>query len=1002
MPTPYLRAFGNPALQVSATDPTVAMEAGKPLALLAYLALGGADAGRDQLVDLLWAHVERERGRQSLRQALWQLRRRLGQGSVVQVGDRLRLARPVESDVAAFLRAVTEQRASDAVHAYGGSFFQPFATPGALEFEHWADAMRVRLESAYARLSEKAATEALESGKVDSAIAVARRLRDTTPDRQGAWRLLIDTLRVAGRAPAALLEAEALESRLDQENESPDEATKRLLVELRQVRAASGEAHQGGAHWEPTELVGRESQFAALLAAWSATTRGRPQFVHVSGEPGLGKTRLLGELGLRLAATGAVLVAARPDERDTPYALVTDVANALAERPGARGVSRQSAASLVALDPRLASIYAVPPDPSDNHEGERRRLLALGDLMDAVADDRPAPLLLDDMHWADPTSSRVLLGAMRRVNGPILVVTTARPGTTPPLADERATLLQLDPLDAGAVTALLTGFGTFESDELADEVSAGLHAASGGSPLRALEALREATSRGVMRFHAGAWVVPETGALLQLWSQMRDPVGRLRRLPDPDNSLLLALALWARGASTAELETLTELDRPTVENSCRRLERGGLVVQRQGQWSPQHHTVVELALEVALPADLAVMHRRVAHVTAPIARDLRARRDVVRHLWHAAEVGELRRWVGSWVRESRRQGDRRAVAVIVDELCAPEVPLDLRRNLIGGLPWLVRHPLPRRSGTAAAALVLLAAGVAMQRWATTPVALAVTTSPISPAPATPAPVVELRDRLARRVSGASGEVVLRGIGGTVVNGDSVARLEDGAATFSAVTLTRSDGASASADLVYQGRPMGRLDIPVLPEREMHQLRWLRLRVNGQAFDPVVDTLQVAVGEHLNLEVAFTYNELCTCAALLTVVRAWERDRSTGWMVLTTAAAPRIGGVVTQSFSVAAPATTGTTYLLFALGRETSGDYIASQTNWKLGRPAWNDGMDLADLTEGDIAAVRQDGSLTRHWLWSAREMEVFSAAERSATHEESTRIGAAVLVLSTH
>lgn len=1001
MPSPYLRALGHPVLQSSVTDPTVAMEAGKPLALLAYLLLSGADVGRDHLVDLLWAHVDVERGRQSLRQALWQIRRRLGQGSVAQVGDRLRLAMPLESDVAAFLKAVTEQRAADAVQLYSGPFFQPFATPGALEFEHWADAMRVRLEAAYARLSEKAATEALEAGKVDSAIAVARRLRDATPERQGAWRLLIDTLRIAGRTPAAFLEADAFEARLDQEGEPAEEATKRLLVELRQTPAAPGDATGGRPAWEPTELVGREAQFAALLAAWGSTVRGRPQFVHVVGEPGLGKTRLLRELRLRLAATGAILVGARPEERDTPYALATDAASALAERPGARGVSRQSAASLVALDPRLASIYAVPPDPSDNHEGERRRLLALGDLMDAVADDRPAAILLDDMHWADPTSSRVLLGAMRRLKGPMLVVTTARPGGMPPVADERAMVLTLDSLDAGAITALLAGFGTFERDELSDEVSAGLHAASGGSPLRVLEALREATARGVMKLHAGAWVVSDTGALLQLWAQMRDPVSRLRRLPDPDNNVLLALSLWAREASIAELETLTELDRPTVEHSCRRLERGGLVVEAQGRWRPLHHTVAELALTVAQPAELVAMHRRVAQVAAPVARETRARREVVRHVWHAGELAELQRWVGSWVREVRVHGDRRAVSLLVDELCAPEVPAEPRQGLIHALPWIVRHPMPRWIGLAAAALVLAVTGVAVQHWAATPVALAVTTSPIAPAPATPAPVVELRDRLARKVPGASGEVVLRGVGGTVVRGDSMARLEDGAATFNAVSLIREDGTSASAEIVYQGRPMGRLDIPTLPEYEMHQLRWLRLRVNGQDLDPAADTVRATAGEPLNLEVAFTYNELCTCAALLTVVRTWEPDRARGWMALSTAAAPRIGGVLAQSFSVTAPATAGTSYLLFVLGRETSGEFVASQTNWKVGKPAWNDGLDLADVTVGDIATVRRDGSLLRQWLGSAREMEVFQAEERSATQDVPNRVGAAVLVLVT-
>lgn len=978
------------------------MEAGKPLALLTYLALGSTEASRDHLVDLLWANVPVERGRQSLRQALWQLRRRLGQGAVIQSGDRLRLAEPVASDVADFLEAVTEQRAADAERIYAGPFFQPFATPGALEFEHWANATGSRLQAAYVRLSERAAAEAVDEGNLDRAITIARRLRDATPDLQAGWRLLIDIMRIAGRLPAALLEADALEARLALEKHPMEESTARLFAEVRRM-PVTVDSPTGRSAWELTELVGREAEFAALLAAWQAATQRHPQVVEIRGEPGLGKTRLLRELRQRLAGAGVVLVGARPEERDTPYAFATDLASELAGRPGGRAISRQSAASLVALDPRLASIYAVDPDLSNDDEGERRRLLALGDLVEAVADERPVALLLDDVHWADPTSARVIVGALRRVNGPVLVVATARPGGASLGAEADATTcLVLEPLDAGAVTALLTGVGSFESDDVTDLVGGRLHLASAGSPLRALDALREATSLGMLHLSDGTWRAHDLQALFRLWDQMRDPAERLRRCPVPDRAVLLALALWARPASAHELGALTTLDRATLEESCRRLERGGLIAEGQGEWRPYHHTVAELAQAVAPPAEREAMHRRVATGAAPLASDARARRDVVRHLWHGGEVQELRHWVAAWLGNMRTQGDRRPAAILVDELCTPEVPNEERQAIVQGLPWLVRRPVPLRAVAMVAASLLVVLGLVGYRWVSVPVVIAVTTQPLAPSPATPAPVVELRDRLGRRVAGNSGALVLlRGLDGTVVRGDSSARLDNGSAAFNAVSLVTDSGKGASAEILVDGEPMGRLTVPERPEREMHRLRWLALKVNGVAVDPDVDTVRVAPGQVLNLDVAFTYDELCTCAALLTVVRTWERDHSRGWMVLSSAAAPRAGGVVGQSFSVKAAETDGMGYLLFVLGRETAGEFVASQTNWKLGKPRWNDGMDLADVTGADIAAARRDGSLSRRWVGSTSEHEVFQGVESSGVLEKTNWVGAAVMVVQT-
>lgn len=1002
MPSPHLRALGAPALLTSPTDPTVAMDLGKPLALLTYLTLSGVEASRDHLVDLLWAHVTPERGRQSLRQALWQIRSRLGSESVSQLGDRLRVAVPLSSDVFDFLKAVTERRGADAVQLYTAPFFQSFAAPGALEFEQWADTMRTRLHSGFLRLGEEGVLQALGAGKAEAAIAIATRLRDSAPDRQAGWRLLIETLRTAGKGPAALIEAESLEAKLAQEHDPVEETTSRLLAELRRSPSGGAERSELPSPWEMPELVGREAQFATLLGAWSTAGRGRPRFAHVVAEPGLGKTRLLQELRRRLIASGAslVLVGARPEERDTPYSLAADLASALADLPGGRGVSKQSAASLVALDPRLASRYAEPADPSQAEEGERRRLLAIGDLIDAVAHERPTAILLDDLHWADPTSARVIGGALRRVSGGVLVVTTARPGRTGMTRDERATVLALDPLGTAAISTLLAAFGDFEQEGEGQEIVTKLHAASGGSPLRVLEALREATNLGALGLHDGKWTVEDRLGLQRTWEVMRDPAERLRRLSDEDRAVLLGLAVWARPVTIAELETITGKSRGTVEEGCRRLERGGLAGEQQGEWAPTHHTVSELVQVVAPPEMLAATHRQVARMRFPAADDPRSRREVVRHHWHGGDDDAIREVVSGWVRSARIAGDLRPVLTIIEEVCPPEVPERTRNAVLRGLPWRVRHPLPGWTPVAATLGIVALAGIAGFTWLAMPAALVVTVVPIIPQPsATPAPVVELRDGLGRLIRTNNGVVIARGVDGTLIAGDSTAQLTEGRAQFDALSVSPAPRRGGTIDFLLDGKVMGRITLRYFAHDEFYRLRWIGLVAAGREADPRRDTVEMKAGATTEFAAHFSYDAVCACSVALAMTPTWGRDRSRGWQVLRSVGTPRVNGEVAQTFRVTAPRTPGLYHLIFAIGPEPAGAYLVSATNWKVGTPSWNDGHDLADLTQDQIDLARAIGSVQLPWLKSDDISEVHGPGATLGTHLSTSDLGVATLTI---
>ena len=204
---------------------------------------------------------------------------------------------------------------------------------------------------------------------------------------------------------------------------APEDETRRLYRELLQPagKAAGPErpARQGEA-----PLVGRDGSLAQLRVAFAAVCEGRPGLVLVEGEAGVGKTRLIAEFCAD--AVGRVLQGyAFENERTLPFAVWADAlrrAGAPADaallavlRPGWR-------AELARVFPEIAQSGEPPPAPND----PARLFAAFTELLRVIA-DRPTVLVLEDLHWADELSVRLLSFAARRLNDrPIVVVATVR------------------------------------------------------------------------------------------------------------------------------------------------------------------------------------------------------------------------------------------------------------------------------------------------------------------------------------------------------------------------------------------------------------------------------------------------------------------------------------------------------------------------------------------------------------------------------------------------
>ena len=201
-----IHVLGDPVLQ-GPHGPMAGRAAHKRrLAVLAILAVArGRPVGRERLLGLLWPEQTAESARHSLSEAIYVLRKELGDDALLPAGGDVALnGEVVGSDVARFEAALEAGDAEAAVRAYGGPFLDGFYVADAPEFERWVDGERDRLARAYAGALEALATAAEAEGSALRAVEWWRRLTAHDPFSSRAALRLVRALDAAGERPAAL------------------------------------------------------------------------------------------------------------------------------------------------------------------------------------------------------------------------------------------------------------------------------------------------------------------------------------------------------------------------------------------------------------------------------------------------------------------------------------------------------------------------------------------------------------------------------------------------------------------------------------------------------------------------------------------------------------------------------------------------------------------------------------------------------------------------------
>ena len=395
-------------------------------------------------------------------------------------------------------------------------------------------------------------------------------------------------------------------------------------------------------------FVGRRLELDAARLARRRAVSGDKQLLLVTGEPGIGKTRLTAEIAQECDAAGDLVLHGRWDEEPLcPYQAFREALGRYALRvpedlvradvgdlgPGA-GPHRARGAR--------ATTPSCPPDAPTPRATATEVFEAVNRWVRAVAQRRRLVLVLDDMHWADRPSLLLLEYLLRSTTPtPMLIVATYRQTDTnvtewfsESLAGIRRTTavenIALSGLSAAETRELLeAAIGRTLSDHEATGV-ANLQRHTGGNPFFLQEVVRDLREAGRS---LEAWSVANAEELF-LPERMRDVVRwRLRQLTDVCMRVLSAASALGEDFDIGTVGDAIECDEETLLAALDEARLAGVIVESSREFDT--HRFTHAVVRQALYHDLGVSRRTRLH--RQLGKSLEARYGVDAHR-HAAEL----------------------------------------------------------------------------------------------------------------------------------------------------------------------------------------------------------------------------------------------------------------------------------------------------------------------------------------------------------------------------
>lgn len=625
--------------------------------LIAYLVLHrDAPQLRQHLAFVFWPDSSETQARNNLRQLIHVLRHTLpSESDFLAIDTRTlqwRRDAPLRLDADEFTRALTiieqaeQQSDSSALLAAGERMLEMYQTdllPGC--YDEWITPERERLRERFVQALGRLVVFHEAQRNFAVAIPYARRMIRAAPLHEEAYRSLMRLLALTGDRAGELQVFQACATALQRElGIGPSQATKDLHERLQHlealpvadnppVAALSSAHHQPMAG--PPSLVGRAREWETLRQAWQAASTSSPSFVLITGEAGIGKSRLAEEMAHWASQQGATVATTRSYavEGRLSFAPVIEWLRSAALRPHLGHLETVWLTEVTRILPELLTEYPGLPhyEPMSEYGQRQRFFQALA--LAVLAAPQPLLLAMDDLQWCDQDTLEWLHFLLRfDTDARLLILGTARTDEVSPQHPLRTLLhhlrhtiavteIALHPLDAAETAALAASMIERELDTAS---AMRLFGETEGNPLFVIEAVRAGLDELLKQpiISRGA-VFPQALPSHTLPAGVRTVIaGRLAQLSASARELAALAAVVGREFSLDILTHASHTDEESIVRALDELwERGIVREQGNATYDFSHDKLREIAYAEINAPQRHLWHRRLARALETLYGD---------------------------------------------------------------------------------------------------------------------------------------------------------------------------------------------------------------------------------------------------------------------------------------------------------------------------------------------------------------------------------------------
>ena len=414
-----------------------------------------------------------------------------------------------------------------------------------------------------------------------------------------------------------------------------------------------------------TPLVGRSLQLAELGELWARAQGGQPGAVFIRGEAGIGKSRLVRELRRTVPAEAWLECDCLVEDRETPLRPLVDLL-ARSDEPLESLLTRYGM-HLEETVPLLSALLALPMDahyqpPVASRERQKELTLqALLSLLLAMAAAGPRVLVVEDLHWADPTTlelTGLLLQELRTARAlgtqgapRLCLILTARPDFALPWSTDDASIMQLAPLDRREVEEMITT-GLAHGQSVPPAVVEAIIEHADGIPLFVEEVTRALTESRALSTRGAPGAADPTS--LQIPSSLRDLLAaRLDCLTPSARETAQFAAVLGKEFPYELLRVVAGKAELALREDLQDLTAAGLVFHRRGARSESYvfkHTLIrDTAYEAMLRGTRRALHQQVAQVLRERFPEIEAQRPEIL-AQHLERSGDTAHAIEHWHR----------------------------------------------------------------------------------------------------------------------------------------------------------------------------------------------------------------------------------------------------------------------------------------------------------------------------------------------------------------